>query len=133
MATDTRQLSFPSVAQDGTQLTADGWPPEELHYGIIDCTPKDNEQQKYFQLTIYSHSRWQSYRWQGKVSVNTTNIVIQSINTQIEIFLFSCRCMFLSSWDHHQAVIMIEQLKLFELPNMDPYLVQHIRTTILQY
>jgi hypothetical protein len=28
--------------------------------------------------------------------------------------------------DHHQAVIMIERLELFELPNMDPNLVQHV-------
>jgi hypothetical protein len=27
--------------------------------------------------------------------------------------------------------IMIERLKLFELPNMDPYLVQHIHITKL--
>jgi hypothetical protein len=39
--------------------------------------------------------------------------------------------MFWSSWDHHQAVIMMKQLKLFELPNMDPYLMQHIHITKL--
>jgi hypothetical protein len=31
----------------------------------------------------------QVYRlWQGKVSVNTTKVVIQSINTKIEFFIF---------------------------------------------
>jgi hypothetical protein len=34
--------------------------------------------------------------------------------------------MFRSSWDLHQAVLWLYDLKLFELPNMDPYLVQHI-------
>jgi hypothetical protein len=34
--------------------------------------------------------------------------------------------MFWSSWDHHQAVLWSIQLKFFELPNMGPYLVQHI-------
>jgi hypothetical protein len=36
--------------------------------------------------------------------------------------------MFWSSWGQHQAVIMIKWLKLFELPNMDPYLVQFVHT-----
>jgi hypothetical protein len=64
-------------------------------------------------------------KWQGKVSINTTNVVIQSFNTEAEFYFPTAIC-FRSSWDHHQAIIMIERLKLFELPNTDPNLVQHI-------
>jgi hypothetical protein len=41
--------------------------------------------------------------------------------------------MFRPSWDHHQAVIMIERLKLFELPNMDLYLVQQVHVTKFKF
>jgi hypothetical protein len=39
--------------------------------------------------------------------------------------------MFRSLLDHHQAVIMTERLNLFELSNMDLYLVLHLHITEL--
>jgi hypothetical protein len=42
--------------------------------------------------------------WKGKVSINTTKVVMRSINTQIE-FLFTYRYVFRSSWDNLQAVL----------------------------
>jgi hypothetical protein len=41
--------------------------------------------------------------WQGKVSVNPTNVVIA--NQCSDWILFSNHYMFHSSWDHHQAML----------------------------
>jgi hypothetical protein len=58
------------------------------------------------------------------LSVNTTKVVVQSINTQIKCYflpLYVSALMGPSS-----GSIMIVRVKLFELPNMDPHLVQHV-------
>jgi hypothetical protein len=56
--------------------------------------------------------------WQGKVSVNTTNVVLQSISTQIKFFFSTATC-FGPHYDRTAEVI--------ELLNMEPYSVQHVR------
>ena len=52
-------------------------------------------------------------------------MVVQSFNTQIEFLLYTAIC-FGPHGTIINSVIMIEQLKLFELQNMDLYLVQHV-------
>jgi hypothetical protein len=61
--------------------------------------------------------------WLGKVSVNTTKVVFQSINIQIESHFIPLHVSVLMG--PSSGNIMIVRQKLFELPNTDPYLLQH--------
>jgi hypothetical protein len=62
--------------------------------------------------------------WLGKLFVNITKAVLQSINIQIEVCFLPLHVSVLMG--PSSGSIMIIRLKLFELPNMDPHLVQHI-------
>jgi hypothetical protein len=62
--------------------------------------------------------------WLGTVPVNTTKVVLQSINTDIEFYFLPLHVSVFM--EPPSGSIIIIRLKLFELPNMDMYLVQHI-------
>jgi hypothetical protein len=62
--------------------------------------------------------------WLGKISVNTTEVGLPSINTQIEFHFLPLHTSVLMGPSSGTNIIV--PLKLFELPNMDPYLVQHV-------
>jgi small neutral amino acid transporter SnatA (MarC family) len=62
--------------------------------------------------------------WQGKVSVNTTNVGLNSVNTQTEFYFLPLHVPVLTG--PSSGSIMIVWLQLFEFQNMDSYLMRHI-------
>jgi hypothetical protein len=65
--------------------------------------------------------------WLGNVSVSTTRKMVwqlKSISHRLTFILY--RCVFRSSWDHHQAVYIINTIKLIEILIWIYILVQRV-------
>jgi hypothetical protein len=80
MATDTQQLSFPSVALDTKMAVR--WPPmsDPWRTSLWHSWLYSKGQWATKTFPAYPHSGWKGYRWQGKVSVNETNMVIRGLS-----------------------------------------------------
>jgi hypothetical protein len=80
---------------------------------------KQTWQDYYFVKTVFSVCMLLCVTdiWLGKVSVNTTKVVLQSINIQIEFYFLPLYVSVLMGPSSGSTIII--RLKLFELPNMD--------------
>jgi hypothetical protein len=96
---------------------------KKLSHGILsperDSNQEPPEEEAAVRVTTWLRMIYRVLMYVGKVSVNTTNLVLYSINTQTEFYFLLLHVSVLMG--PSSGSIMIVRLKLFELPNMDLY------------